>query len=184
MNIIVLIVCILLYYLIYISKFKTKIFRKAIAVFNDEKNKINGYVEFIENLQEDTVSIDINLTGLNPNAKHGFHIHESGDLTKKCESLCAHFNPYKKHHGDITSEERHAGDLGNLQTDSKGNVKYKIVDKIIKLRGIANIIGRGLIIHADEDDCGKGNNKASLINGNAGKRIACAIIGYGQTNFL
>lgn len=51
-------------------------------------------------------------------------------------------------------------------------------DDIIKLRGTkANIIGRGLIIHADEDDCGLGGDKASLITGNAGKRIACAVIG-------
>jgi Cu/Zn superoxide dismutase len=47
----------------------------------------------------------------------------------------------------------------------------------------ANILGRGLIIHEDEDDCGLGNNEASLKNGNAGKRIACAIIGYSKNNF-
>jgi Cu/Zn superoxide dismutase len=52
------------------------------------------------------------------------------------------------------------------------------------LRGTkANIIGRGLIIHADTDDCGLGENEASLENGNAGKRIACAIIGYSKLNF-
>ena len=39
---------------------------------------------------------------------------------------------------------------------------------MIKLRGTkCNIIGRGLIIHADEDDCGKGMNAESLITGNA-----------------
>ena len=41
-----------------------------------------------------------------------------------------------------------------------------------------NIIGRGLIIHADEDDCGQGGQPDSLITGHAGKRIACAVIGY------
>lgn len=44
----------------------------------------------------------------------------------------------------------------------------------------ANIIGRGLIIHADTDDCGTGGDEASLANGNAGKRIACAVIGYAK----
>jgi Cu-Zn family superoxide dismutase len=78
---------------------------------------------------------------------------------------------------------RHVGDLGNLVTDSNGTAKYSIVDDVIKLRGIANIIGRGLIIHADPDDCGRGlgNKRAeSLKTGNAGKRIACAVIGYSK----
>jgi Cu-Zn family superoxide dismutase len=79
---------------------------------------------------------------------------------------------------------RHVGDLGNLQPDTNGVAHYRMADNLIKLRGSkANIIGRGLIIHADEDDCGKGGNEASLANGNAGKRIACAIIGYSKNNF-
>ena len=81
-------------------------------------------------------------------------------------------------------KNRHVGDLGNLQTDANGVARYRMVDDVIKLRGSkANIIGRGLIIHADEDDCGQGTNEASLQNGNAGKRIACAIIGYSKNNF-
>lgn len=75
------------------------------------------------------------------------------------------------------------GDLGNLKTDSNGIANYTMYDDVIKLKGKCNIIGRGLIIHADTDDCGLGNNDASLLNGNAGKRIACAIIGYSKDNF-
>jgi Cu-Zn family superoxide dismutase len=76
------------------------------------------------------------------------------------------------------------GDLGNIQTDSEGNAKYVFYDNIISLRGKTNIIGRGLIIHADTDDCGKGSNPDSLITGNAGKRIACSVIGYSKKNFI
>ena len=73
------------------------------------------------------------------------------------------------------------GDLGNLQTDKDGCANYRFEDSVIKLRGTkANILGRGLIIHADTDDCGMGDNEASLLNGNAGKRIACAVIGYAK----
>ena len=149
---------------------------KAIAVFN--QGKIKGHVDFAENLGNNTVLVNVHLTGLKKNGPHGFHVHETGDLTNQCESLCAHFNPYGKKHGGRDSKERHVGDLGNLDTDEKGEVKCTFEDHMIKLRGSkCNIIGRGLIVHADADDCGKGNNSASLINGNAGKRIACAIIG-------
>jgi Cu-Zn family superoxide dismutase len=154
---------------------------KAIAVFDG--SKIKGTVTFSET-ENNTVLITINLIGLKKNAEHGFHVHESGDLTSKCESMCAHFNPYNKTHGCPGQKERHVGDLGNLYTDNNGKANYSFEDNVIKLRGSkANILGRGLIIHADPDDCGKGGNEASLKNGNAGKRIACAIIGYSKENF-
>ena len=150
----------------------------AIAVF---EGKINGIVRFEE--QERYTIIYIELKGLSKNGLHGFHIHEAGDLTDNCESMCAHFNPYNKPHGGPNSKDRHVGDLGNLKTDKNGNVSIIMTDNMIKLKGKANIIGRGLVIHADEDDLGLGTNAASKINGNAGKRIACAIIGIAKDNF-
>lgn len=153
----------------------------AIAVFDNDK--IKGTVLFTENLKDNNIKIDVNLVGLKKNALHGFHVHESGDFSEKCESMCAHFNPLKKNHGCPGMKERHVGDLGNLKTNEKGCTKYSFYDNIIKLKGKCNILGRGLIIHADEDDCGLGNNPDSLKTGNSGKRIACAIIGYSKQNF-
>jgi len=140
---------------------------KAIAVFD---GKVTGTVSFEE--QGKYTIIDIQLKGLSKNALHGFHVHEAGDLTDKCESMCAHFNPYHKQHGGPGSKDRHVGDLGNLKTDKNGHVNIRMSDNMIKLKGKANIIGRGLIIHADEDDLGFGTNSASKLNGNSGKRIA------------
>lgn len=153
----------------------------AIAVFNDV---IKGTVKFTEDLDNDQIQIDLNVSGLKPNSFHGFHVHEAGDLTDKCTSMCAHFNPYKKTHGCPGMKERHVGDLGNIHTNSKGIAKYTFYDNVIKLKGTkCNIIGRGLIIHEDKDDCGKGGDSESLKTGNAGKRIACAVIGYSKENF-
>lgn len=153
----------------------------AIAVFF---GNISGNVKFIEELELNRIRIELNIIGLRPNSLHGFHVHEAGDLTDKCTSMCAHFNPYGKNHGCPGMSERHIGDLGNISTNSKGEAKYIFYDNMIKLRGNkSNIIGRGLIIHEDEDDCGLGNNKESLKTGNAGKRIACAVIGYSKDNF-
>ena len=151
----------------------------AIAVFT---GKISGRVTFTEKFTDNvftSVIIDVDLHGLRKNARHGFHVHEYGDISSGCDSMCSHFNPYKKSHGSPLSKERHVGDLGNLITDANGCAQYSFEDKVIKLRGSkSNIIGRGLIIHAGEDDCGMGDNAESKITGNAGKRIACSVIGY------
>lgn len=152
---------------------------KAIAVFDGKK--IKGLVYFTEDLTNNTVIIDIHIEGLKKNNLHGFHVHECGDLSEQCESMCAHFNPYGKAHGCPGATERHVGDLGNLITNTNGIAHYQRVDNMIKLRGSkANIIGRGLLIHEDEDDCGLGNSPLSLTTGNSGKRIACAVIGYAK----
>ena len=154
----------------------------AIAVFNDEP--VKGVVRLTEVLETNLVRLDISIKGLHPNSLHGFHVHEAGDLSDKCTSMCAHFNPYGKKHGCPGMKERHVGDLGNLKTNSKGEVFTTFYDDCIKLTGTkCNIIGRGLIIHADPDDCGQGKNAESLKTGNAGKRIACAVIGYSKQNY-
>jgi Cu-Zn family superoxide dismutase len=151
---------------------------KAIAVFNT--GKIRGTVRFTE-MPSNRVAIDVDLSGLNENALHGFHVHECGDMSEQCESMCAHFNPTKDVHGCPGAKNRHVGDLGNLRTDVNGCAKYRFYDNVIQLRGDkANILGRGLIIHADPDDCGMGGHEDSLTTGHSGKRIACAVIGYAK----
>ncbi len=153
----------------------------AIAVFND---KVKGTIRFTEELENKRIRIDVDISGLKKNSLHGLHVHEAGDLSDNCTSMCAHFNPYGKTHGCPGMYNRHVGDLDNLITNEKGIAKYLFYDDVIKLRGSkANIIGRGLVIHADRDDHGKGDNEESLKTGNAGKRIACAIIGYSKENF-
>jgi Cu-Zn family superoxide dismutase len=153
----------------------------AIAVFSGQ---VTGHVKFTEDVKYHRIKIELHLRGLEPNSLHGFHVHEAGDLTDKCTSMCSHFNPYNTTHGCPGMKKRHVGDLGNIETNSKGDAKYHFYDSIIKLSGSkSNIIGRGLIIHEDEDDCGNGGNAESLKTGNAGKRIACAVIGYSKDNF-
>ncbi len=152
----------------------------AIAVFND--SKIKGSVLFTQENNKD-LRIELNLEGLGKNKKRGFHIHEFGDLSDNCTSMCAHFNPDNQNHGGLNSKVRHAGDLGNIHSDDKGKAQYSFEAPLIKLSGTKyNIIGRGLIIHEDEDDLGLGNNTDSLKTGNSGKRSACAVIGYSKLN--
>lgn len=161
---------------------------------NKTIKSIEGNIEFIQKNNE--VEIFLNIKGLPP-GKHGFHIHEAGDLTDSCKSACKHFNPHKKNHGGPESKERHVGDLGNIIVNKKGNIiNKKFKDNKIKLKGINSIIGRSVVIHELEDDLGKGGvdeNTGEIINqkiyeeskktGNAGSRIACGVIGYSSKMF-
>lgn len=153
--------------------------KEAVCVFQD--SKIKGYVVFKEFKEQKKTEIHICLKNV-PKGKHGFHIHESGDLREGCNSLCSHYNPYHKNHGGPKDKERHVGDLGNLEPDENGNVRKIMYDDKIKLSGKHSILGRSVVIHAKEDDLGKGNNKESLKTGNAGKRIACGVIGISKNS--
>jgi Cu-Zn family superoxide dismutase len=113
--------------------------------------------------------------GLTPGREHGFHIHEVGDCSAPDGmSTKGHFNPYGKPHGQFHSGERHAGDLPALKAGNDGRAKVDIeLDIITVAPGPASIIGRGLIVHADPDDY------KTQPTGNAGARIACAVIQRG-----
>ena len=113
--------------------------------------------------------------GLTPDREHGFHIHEVGDCSSADGmSTKGHFNPYGKPHGHYQSGERHAGDLPALKAGKDGRAKVDIeLDIITVAPGPASIVGRGLIVHADPDDY------KTQPTGNAGERIACAVIQRG-----
>jgi Cu-Zn family superoxide dismutase len=52
-------------------------------------------------------------------------------------------NPHSKTHGAPTDENRHVGDLGNIETDAQGNSKGSVTDKFIKIIGPESVIGVG-----------------------------------------
>ena len=152
---------------------------EAVAVITETSKNIQGFITFKENFENKETIIKLNLKNV-PQGKHGFHIHTTGDLREGCKSLCSHYNPHNKTHGDIKSKNRHVGDLGNIKPNKYGIIKKTLKDKLIKLRGKYSIIGRSVVIHEKEDDLGLGNNDESLKTGNAGKRIACGVIGYSK----
>jgi Cu-Zn family superoxide dismutase len=146
---------------------------KAIAVLHGlGKNQIHGLVTFT---QEDAyIQVSGKISGLTP-GEHAFHVHEFGDCSSADgKSAGPHFNPGHKMHGGPESEQRHVGDLGNIKADDQGNAEIDIKDKIIALYGAHSIVGRSLIVHAKADDL------KSDPAGNAGDRIACAVIGIAK----
>ncbi len=102
---------------------------------------------------------------------HGFHIHEKGDCgSGDGTSAGDHWNPEGVAHGGRHAAIRHVGDLGNVTADADGVVRADFVDGIIPFDGVNSIIGKGFILHADEDDL------ISQPSGAAGIRISCGVI--------
>jgi superoxide dismutase, Cu-Zn family len=105
------------------------------------------------------------ITGLQP-GEHGFHIHEFGDMSKGCETMGGHYNPDGVDHGDL--EQGHVGDLGNITADEDGTASFSIQANRVELIGNRSVVGRGIVVHADPDDLGKGGDEESLKDGQRG----------------
>lgn len=161
----------------------------AITVFQNT-HEIQGIIKLSQSSPNDLVFVQVDLHNFPPNRSFACHVHEYGDLTKGCESACSHFNPYGRLHGrfEIYGPNRHVGDLaipsGNLVSDKKGNVKMSFYDDLISLFPNERcVIGRMIVIHEKPDDGGVYRNELTILGkesgktGNAGKRIACAVIG-------
>ena len=135
-------------------------------------DKVKGTILFIQAPGSPTL-IKGTITGLEP-GDHGFHIHEFGDMSKGCESMGGHYNPDEKDHGN--EDNGHVGDLGNVNAGDDGIATVNKIAERVDLIGDRSVIGRGLVIHADPDDLGQGNDAESLKTGNAGDRLACGVI--------
>ena len=143
----------------------------ALAKLDPTKgNTASGTVTFTQ--IGDKVRVEASISGLKPNADHGFHVHEKGDCSSgDGMSTGGHFNPLGKPHGHHEGMERHAGDLPTLKSDAAGNAKLSVIMDVISVSpGQTSVVGRGMIVHRDPDDY------KTQPTGNAGPRIACAVI--------
>ena len=138
----------------------------------EHSDKVKGTILLMQAPGTPTL-IKGSITGLTP-GEHGFHIHEFGDMSKGCESMGGHYNPDNTTHSDL--EKGHVGDLGNITADDDGTAIFSIEAKRVDLIGERSVVGRGLVVHADQDDLGQGGDEESLKTGNAGDRLACGVI--------
>jgi Cu-Zn family superoxide dismutase len=71
------------------------------------------------------------------------------------------------------------GDIGNIKKEYKVNwASLSTEDPMIQLSGSYRIIGRTLVVHAADDDFGKGLFEDSKEEGHAGPVVAFGIIGH------
>jgi Cu-Zn family superoxide dismutase len=141
--------------------------KKAVCVLQPTKgNDVQG--NFMLTETGDTTEIIGEVRGLTP-GKHGFHIHEFGDLRSDDGTAAgAHYNPEGHKHGGPETAERHVGDLGNITADRTGKAMVNM-----KVRGLKVhfVVGRSLVVHAKEDDL------KTDPSGDSGPRIAVGVIG-------
>lgn len=137
------------------------------------QDNVAGMVHFMQ--AGNGVKVHAVITGLTPNAKHGFHIHEKGDLSAPdLSSAGAHFNPGGHKHGAPGAPARHGGDLGNLEADSAGKATYEMTLEGITIDDpTTGVVGKSVIVHEKEDDL------KTDPSGNSGARIAGGVIKAG-----
>lgn len=169
----------------------------CIAVFDktasSNPGKISGVIQFHQCKPSSKTKIAFKLTGCKPNSIFGCHVHKCGDLSKGCASACEHFNPLNTLHGSkiLYGKDRHVGDMmNNLVADENGVVNYTYEDDLIDLfPTIFSVLGRAVVLHEKADDLGRYRDdnthqgKESAVTGNAGARIACAVIGITDRDF-
>jgi Cu-Zn family superoxide dismutase len=133
-------------------------------------NTASGTVTFQQ--LGDKVRVSGEVRGLKANAEHGFHVHEKGDCSSgDGMSTGGHFNPTGAGHGSHGSGTHHAGDLPSLKANASGIATFSFDSATITVgSGVADIVGKGLIVHRDPDDY------RTQPTGNAGPRLACAVI--------
>lgn len=142
------------------------------VVFPASGSTVSGTVRFVQT--ETGLTVTGEISGLAPNSKHGFHIHEFGDMTAKDGTgMGGHYNPNAMQHGLPEQSMRHTGDMGNIEADANGVAKFSKSFEGMALSGRGNVLGRGIVVHEKADDGGQPT-------GNAGGRIGYGVIGVAK----
>jgi Cu-Zn family superoxide dismutase len=133
-------------------------------------NSVAGTVTFEQRGTRTVVVAEV--TGLTPNAEHGFHVHERGDCSAPdAMSAGGHFNPKGAPHGNAMQGAHHAGDIPNLKADANGVARLRWEDdELTVTEGPLSVVGRAVVVHRDPDDY------KTQPAGNSGPRLACGTI--------
>jgi Cu-Zn family superoxide dismutase len=135
-------------------------------------SQLNGNASFFPAANGE-VRVVVTVASATPGS-HGVHIHEKGDCSAPdAASAGGHLNPKTDKHGGPATEHHHAGDLGNIVVDDKGQGRLEITVKGLVLDNDSpnGVLNRSVVVHEKADDL------ATDPSGNSGARIGCAVIG-------
>ena len=107
-----------------------------------------------------------------PPGTHGLHVHEKGDCSDpEAKSAGGHSNPGGMPHAGPMADQRHAGDLGNIEIGANGKGDLDLRTTLLTVKpGPNSVVGRAVIFHEKADDL------ATQPTGNAGGRLACGVV--------
>ena len=131
---------------------------------------VTGMATFTQNGEQITLTIEIQ--GASPGL-HAVHIHENGDCSSPDgKSAGGHWNPTEVAHGKWGEGEFHLGDIGNITVGEDGTGSITLTTDLweIGTGSDIDVVGKGIIVHADADDF------VSQPSGAAGARIGCGVI--------
>lgn len=132
--------------------------------------KVHGHVLFKQEHPQDGLVVLLQFGGfLTDGEPTAVHIHQYGDLSQGCGSTGGHYNPYGEDHPN------HPGDFGNFEPQ-EGKINAMVESKATLFGGMS-ALGRAVVVHEKRDDLGQGGDAGSLLHGNAGRRLACCVIG-------
>lgn len=142
----------------------------AILKPTQQDSTIAGTASFEETAKG--LEVHVEVTGAPPGL-HGIHIHQNGSCNNHGNDAGGHLNPDSVDHGSLDKDgfaKAHAGDLGNILVGADGTgILEETLSGLTVTGDRYSVMGRSLVIHAEEDDFGQPT-------GNTGNRIACAVI--------
>lgn len=147
--------------------------QKATATFINAEGKEIGSANFTQTPSGVLIALDVR--GL-PAGEHAFHVHQKGlcEGAGKFTSAGGHYDPHGKKHGYMVEGGPHGGDMPNQFVGADGVLKANVLNTSVTLGSGAGTLfgpdGTALVIHAKADDY------SSQPAGDAGDRIACAVI--------
>lgn len=147
---------------------------------DNDTQPVSGTIFLTQSLWGGKTKLLIRLDGFTKThnvTRHGFHVHVNGNVSNQCTAAGGHFNPLNITHGAPWDTSRHVGDLGNLEVKC-GRIRAIVRDLEISLnsRDDNSVLNRTLVVHAQVDDLGKGNESDSLTTGHAGARLGCCVV--------